>query len=278
MSGSIPFFIGLENLPNRTMTTFPKALVASAMALPGVPSQAEVLKSMAAGEVPQVNLDQFDMMAYMTIHKQLMEYAGQNLLTTSKASKVVPEKDVQRVLIHSRTPEVGYGQFMLVNGLLTWQPESLCLFLINLMCHVQGLNQKSGCVFRENSKPYNAGPKPLFPCFGRERLVNNGHSVCARPEEMLRTMRDDYTGALDTAYGRGFSYARTVDHTKLALDCHGPWDYYLLLAEGGDTYPEPDVEDTKQAKHILAINWDDMKDALLPAPSVATEYFVRELV
>ncbi|CAE7211213.1 MOD1 [Symbiodinium natans] len=225
MSGSIPFFIGLENLPNRTMTTFPKALVASAMALPGVPSQAEVLKSMAAGEVPQVNLDQFDMMAYMTIHKQLMEYAGQNLLTTSKASKVVPEKDVQRVLIHSRTPEVGYGQFMLVNG-----------------------------------------------------LVNNGHSVCARPEEMLRTMRDDYTGALDTAYGRGFSYARTVDHTKLALDCHGPWDYYLLLAEGGDTYPEPDVEDTKQAKHILAINWDDMKDALLPAPSVATEYFVRELV
>ena len=44
--------------------------------------------------------------------------------------------------------------------------------------------------------------------------MNNGHSVCARPEEMLDTMRDDYMGALHSAYGGGFSYARTVDHTK----------------------------------------------------------------
>ncbi|CAE7823473.1 MOD1 [Symbiodinium microadriaticum] len=131
---------------------------------------------------------------------------------------------MQKVLVHSRAPEVGYGQFVLVNG-----------------------------------------------------LVNNGHSVCARPEGMLDTMRDDYAGALDTAYGRGFSYARTVDHTKLGRDCHGPWDYYILIAEDGDDYPEPDNEDTKQAKHIFAINFDDKKQASLPAPAVATEYFVREL-
>ncbi|CAE7885719.1 unnamed protein product, partial [Symbiodinium sp. KB8] len=149
MSGSIPFFIGLKDMPNRTMTTFPRALVASAMALPGVPSEGEVKKSMATGKVPQVNLAQFDMKAYMTIRARLMEYAVQNLLTTSVASKVVPEKVMQKVLVHSRAPEVGYGQFVLVNG-----------------------------------------------------LVNNGHSVCARPEGMLDTMRDDYAGALDTAYGR----------------------------------------------------------------------------
>ncbi|CAE7225673.1 MOD1, partial [Symbiodinium sp. KB8] len=50
MSGSIPFFIGLEDMPKRTMTSFPKKLVASAMALPGVPSAAEVVKSMAMGK------------------------------------------------------------------------------------------------------------------------------------------------------------------------------------------------------------------------------------
>jgi len=224
MSGSIPFFISLEDMPNRTMTNFPRALTASAMALPGVPSQAEVKESMAKGQVPQVNLEQFDMKAYMTIRNQLMEYAAQNLLTTSTASKVVPQKVMQKVLVHSRVPEVGYGQFVLVNG-----------------------------------------------------LVNNGHSVCARPEGMLDTMRDDDAGALDTAYGGGFSYARTVDHTKLARDCHGPWDYYLLLAEGGEDYPEPYSEDTKQANNIFAINFDDRIQASLRAPAVATEYFVREL-
>ncbi|CAE7242202.1 MOD1 [Symbiodinium sp. CCMP2592] len=224
MSGSIPFFIGLEDMPNRTMTSFPRALVASAMALPGVPSQAEVKESMAKGQVPQVNLEQFDMKAYMTLRNQLMEYAAQNLLTTSTASKVVPQKVMQKVLVHSRAPEVGYGQFVLVNG-----------------------------------------------------LVNNGHSVCARPEGMLDTMRDDYAGALDTAYGGGFSYARTVDHTKLGRDCHGPWDYYLLLAEDGDDYPEPNSEDAEQAKNIFAINFDDKIQASLRAPAVATEYFVREL-
>ena len=83
---------------------------------------------MAKGQVPQVNLEQFDMKAYMTIRNQLMEYAAQNLLTTSTASKVVPQKVMQKVLVHSRVPEVGYGQFVLVNGLLTGQAESFCSF------------------------------------------------------------------------------------------------------------------------------------------------------
>jgi len=94
---------------------------------------------------------------------------------------------------------------------------------------------------------------------------------------MLDTMRDDYMGALHSAYGGGFSYARTVDHTKLGRDCHGPWDYYLLLAEGNYDYPEPNNEDTRQAKTIVAINFNDIQKASWPVPAVATEYFVREL-
>ena len=93
---------------------------------------------------------------------------------------------------------------------------------------------------------------------------------------MLDAMRDDYAGAPDTEYGKGFSWARTVDHTKLGRDCHGPWDYYLVLAEGTADYPEPDSEDTKQAKHIFAMNWNDGHPHPR-VPAVATEYFVREL-
>ena len=101
--------------------------------------------------------------------------------------------------------------------------------------------------------------------------------MCAKPEEMLKSMRDDNTYPFWMLYGNGFSYAGTVDHTKLPQDCSkGPWDYYLLVADGNKDYPEPDPDVTKTAGKKIAINANDILGADKPIPAVATEYFVRE--
>ncbi|CAE7782567.1 MOD1 [Symbiodinium sp. CCMP2456] len=225
MSGSIPYFLNLDRIPAKTMTSFPKELISRAMKLPGVPSEMEVWQAIYGGKVPEVNLDQFDKAGYTKIREELMKYAEQKLLSTSMAAKVVPsDASVYRVLIHSSHSSVGYGQYFLVNG-----------------------------------------------------LVNNGHSVCARPHDMLDSMRDDYTGTTVGLTGRGYSWIRTVDHRKLAQDCSkGPWDYYLLVADGNAKYPEPDPDAVKTAGKVIAINANDIGQAHLPVPAVATEYFKRE--
>jgi len=227
MSGSIPYFLNLDKIPAKTMTSFPRELIARAMQLPGVPSQKEVWQALNRGKVLEVNLDQFDKAGYAKIRQELMDYAEQKLLSTSMAAKVVPSDashKMYRVLIHSAFGSVGYGQYFLVNG-----------------------------------------------------LVNNGHSVCAKPRDMLDSMRDDYTGTTVGLQGRGYSCIRTVDHRKLAQDCSkGPWDYYLLVADGNAEYPEPDPDAVNTAGKVIAINANDIGKAHEPIPAVATEYFKRE--
>ena len=129
MSGSIPYFLDLDKMPAGTMTSFPRELIATAMKLPGVPSQAEVKESMHSGKVPPLNLAQFDTAAYAKIHEQLMKYAEKNLLSTSMAAKLVPSPDashkVARVLILSIQDKVGYGAVLL--GRRACEQRALCV-------------------------------------------------------------------------------------------------------------------------------------------------------
>lgn len=96
-AGSIPYFIDIDDLPERTMVTFPKKLVKKAMSLPGMPSQAEVVELFDKGKLPAIDWEVFDMAAYEAIRAKLLEEFEKNCLTRTLCSMISPPRTVTLV-------------------------------------------------------------------------------------------------------------------------------------------------------------------------------------
>ena len=132
-SGTVPFFVDIDQLPDGTLFSFPTTLVKQAMGLPGMPSNAAVKAAMNDPKkppLPEIDHAKFDIDAYCTVRDKLLAYARTRLTTITLARYVLASileltqlKDTKppgglRILM--LTPEaVGYQSAMLAHGLET---------------------------------------------------------------------------------------------------------------------------------------------------------------
>jgi hypothetical protein len=81
MAGTVPYFLGLDKIPKKTMHKFPRELVREAMTLPGVPTEAEVEQSLKKHRrAPPINHTIFPLAKFNDLRKKLIEYTQNNLL------------------------------------------------------------------------------------------------------------------------------------------------------------------------------------------------------
>lgn len=119
-SGTVPYFMDIDKIPNGTMDSFPKELVRRAMRLRGVPGEGEVRWHLNRGTVPEIRRDIFDFDGYKALREKIMRYAGNNLLTRHMAASVVPAYPPRRVLVQSwsNLTDVDYLLDLLTIGLV----------------------------------------------------------------------------------------------------------------------------------------------------------------
>jgi len=108
-AGAIPYFLNLGSLPPGTMSNFPTELVKSAMGLPGVPSEAEVLQAVSAGRVPNCDSRFFNFSTQRTFYRlrnQIVAHMKLRLLTKSVASNLhlPPPSLCSKVWVHAQIP------------------------------------------------------------------------------------------------------------------------------------------------------------------------------
>lgn len=220
LSGSIPYFLDLDQLPEQTMAKFPKTLVLQAMNLTGVPSQAEVKQALHQGQTVPVNLETFDHAGYEELHAKLMAYTKAHLLADSMTAVIAPKPS--NIMLDSSCSVVGYMNAILLTG-----------------------------------------------------LVANGHSVCMMPHYPPELL-DNYIGS-GQLYGKGYTYSKTVDHTRLPSDCAGPYDVYVIVADCNLPYSTPKRNLMSPTTKYYAVNGNDIGNGNAIVPEGVQKLWVREL-
>jgi len=120
-AGAIPYFLDMENMPENTMTHFPKMLVRQAMQLRGMPSEEHVTKMLRTREGQEeleVVMNDIDKVEYNIIRDKLLNFAEEQLLGSRMYASVVP-KGGARIYMHTAPgcPQ-GYLRALMAMGLM----------------------------------------------------------------------------------------------------------------------------------------------------------------
>lgn len=83
-SGTLPYFLDIEDCPQNTMYRWPKDLLLEIKNLPGMPTEKEVRKAAQSQKLHLLKAgSSFDEQSYQSLRKNFMDYFLQNLTTES---------------------------------------------------------------------------------------------------------------------------------------------------------------------------------------------------
>ena len=104
-AGAVPYVLGLDRLPRRTMDRWPRHLLAAATALPGVPAPPAVeacVLDAKAGRACALRVDPrlWNESAYQALRAELLDYAVRHLLSRHVAAQV-NARGAATVIVHS---------------------------------------------------------------------------------------------------------------------------------------------------------------------------------
>ena len=118
LSGAIPYFLDIDNIPVNTMTFLPKKLIKQAMTLKGVPSEKDVINNKLI-----IDMEKFKVKNYYKIRNKIFEHTRKFLLCGKMSTYMIKScniKNKKNILVHSKNDtNADYQRDLIVIGLIS---------------------------------------------------------------------------------------------------------------------------------------------------------------
>lgn len=130
LSGCLPYFLQVDDIPEDCLCSFPKELLKKVHALPGMPTEECVIQNIRKTFMIKIDKTFFDKRKYFALRKEFLTYANQNMLSKHIVKRVLdisasnelsplPENfDTILVTSHKRFGKQDYQRDLLCVGIL----------------------------------------------------------------------------------------------------------------------------------------------------------------
>lgn len=149
-SGTLPYFLDIENCPPQTLFDWPKELMVRLKQMPGMPSEKQVIRAAKSGKLKHLSFSKdFDEEHYWALHGEFMDYFHKHLTTKGLAKYFLEANGIEgkvRILlcfgIHSSL--LDYMRDLLISALGSAPDISLVVYPLPFWqmktCHREILN------------------------------------------------------------------------------------------------------------------------------------------
>jgi hypothetical protein len=223
--GGIPYFLDLDGLPPRTMHTFPRDLIHTAMTLPGVPNTTQVAmflqhyKQSMSESLLNIDHSLFNRTRYDELRDQLVEHALQHMTWTAVADYLWTT--VQRTYpmcfllpTHGDPNSTATTNDATTNT--TRQPLRV-LFVTTPGCEYMSCTVWGG----------------TYEWLGRPRndKSDTGHTMASLFGPKFQIFSDLHAPSKQGDYGRGFSYSNVFDNWSSAQGANTDQESFQLMID-----------------------------------------------